>query len=76
MHDPSSQVQGKGRENDIIPLVVSNPETDGMNNKANRSNIITFHEEYRAFYDLIGVALKAQKVLIRFIQSPCGWDSS
>lgn len=59
LHDPTSQIQGKGRENDILPLVVSNPEFDGMNNKASRSNIISFHEEYRVFYDLIGVATKA-----------------
>lgn len=56
IHDPTSNVQGKGRENDTIPLVNANPEYEGISNKSNRSNIISFHEEYRVFYDLIGVA--------------------
>lgn len=56
IHDPNSQVYSKARENDLIPLIMANPEMEGMNNKANRTNIITFHEEYRVFYDIIGVA--------------------
>ena len=61
IHDPNSNVQSKAKDTDLIPLVISNPESNGMNNKAARSNIIQFHEEYRVFYDMMSVALKSGK---------------
>lgn len=72
IHDPDSQVISKARINDLIPLVVANPEMEGMNNKA-RANTIIFHEEYRVFYDIVRVASNSQKVhnTIQSSSSPC-----
>ena len=61
IHDPNSTITGKGRDNEPIALVISNPEQQGMSNKASRSNIIAFHEEYRIFYDIVSIAKKAGK---------------
>jgi hypothetical protein len=55
-HDPNSTLSGKGRDNQTVPLVVSNPEQQGLSNKSGRSNVIAFHEEYRIFYDIVSIA--------------------
>jgi hypothetical protein len=74
IHDPTSELVSKARENKLTPLTVSNPEFDGINNKSNRSTIITFHEEYRIFYDMLIFAVRTKKVyyILCILISPCG----
>jgi hypothetical protein len=46
----------------VVPLVVANPEYDGISNKADGSTDIKFYEEYRIYFDMVILAAKSRSV--------------
>jgi len=52
----------------MVPLVVANPEYDGISNKADGSTDIKFYEEYRIYFDMVNLAAKSRSPIYLGIQ--------
>lgn len=68
IHDPNSPVASRGTEANPIPLTLSDPQGQGISNKAANTIAITYHEEYRFFFDFQEMAMRQGKPIYLGIQ--------
>ncbi|CAD8165584.1 unnamed protein product [Paramecium pentaurelia] len=63
IHDPSSPNPGQNTESNPFPLIEADPQMKGISNKAARSILIEFNEEYRFFYNFQEQAMSSGKTI-------------